>query len=88
MFKVWHIGLCQTCMRRLESSKYGKAQLFLEHILGVVQFIKDTYPTLRIIMWDDMLRSIDTTILIGKYYLILIDILAFQIFQEYKCCRL
>ncbi|XP_049776034.1 hexosaminidase D-like isoform X1 [Schistocerca cancellata] len=69
--EVWHLGICPTCIRRIETSKHGKAQLFLEHILGVAQFVRDTYPTLRVIMWDDMLRSIDPSVMneynLGKF---------------------
>nr|CAD7399224.1 unnamed protein product [Timema cristinae] len=69
--EVWHMGLCPTCVRRTQSNKHGRCQLFLEHVLAVAQFVQDTYPTLRVIMWDDMLRGIDTSILLeynfGRY---------------------
>ncbi|XP_067005152.1 hexosaminidase D [Anabrus simplex] len=61
--EVWHMGLCPTCVRRMENSKHGRAQLYLDHIIAVVQFIRDNYPSLRIIMWDDMLRNIDSAVL-------------------------
>nr|CAD7457847.1 unnamed protein product [Timema tahoe] len=63
--EVWHMGLCPTCVRRTQSSKHGRCQLFLEHVLAVAQFVQDTYPTLRVIMWDDMLRGIDTSVLLA-----------------------
>ncbi|XP_063234522.1 hexosaminidase D-like isoform X2 [Bacillus rossius redtenbacheri] len=69
--EVWHMGLCRTCARRVQASKHGRCQLFLEHLVAVAQFIRDTYPSLRIIMWDDMLRPIDTSVLLeynlGRY---------------------
>ncbi|XP_058796637.1 hexosaminidase D-like [Phymastichus coffea] len=69
--EVWHLGLCSVCTKRASSSKHGKASLFLEHVLAIAQYIKETYPYLKIIMWDDMLRSIDLQVLnehyIGKY---------------------
>ncbi|XP_076680554.1 hexosaminidase D isoform X2 [Andrena cerasifolii] len=69
--EVWHLGLCLVCTKRAASSKYGKAALYLEHISAVAQFVQETYPYLKIIIWDDMLRSIDMQILndhyIGKY---------------------
>nr|CAD7196503.1 unnamed protein product [Timema douglasi] len=64
--EVWHMGLCPTCVRRTQSNKHGRCQLFLEHVLAVAQFVQDTYPTLRVIMWDDMLRGVDTSILLGE----------------------
>ncbi|XP_044732414.1 hexosaminidase D-like [Chrysoperla carnea] len=61
--EVWHMGLCPSCERRVQTCKNGKADLFLEHIMNVAQFIKDHYPNLKIIIWDDMLRNIDTAVL-------------------------
>lgn len=65
--EVWHMGLCPSCERRIQTCKNGKADLFLEHIMNVAQFIKDHYPNLKIIIWDDMLRNIDTAVLQGLY---------------------
>jgi len=63
--EVWHLGLCSVCTKRAASSKYGKSSLYLEHILAIAQYIQETYPYLKIIIWDDMLRSIDLQILNG-----------------------
>ena len=63
--EIWHLGLCAVCSKRANSSKHGKAALFLEHVMAVAQFIKETYPHLKIIMWDDMLRNIDLQVLKG-----------------------
>ncbi|XP_071576759.1 hexosaminidase D isoform X1 [Temnothorax nylanderi] len=69
--EVWHLGLCSVCTKRAAASKYGKSSLYLEHILAIAQYIQETYPYLKIIIWDDMLRSIDLQVLnehyIGKY---------------------
>lgn len=69
--EVWHMGLCPTCIKRIQSSKHGKASLYLDHVTEVAQYIKENYPSLNIIIWDDMLRSIDTHILEGKNILYL-----------------
>ncbi|GLV34793.1 uncharacterized protein CBL_09274 [Carabus blaptoides fortunei] len=61
--EVWHLGLCPECSRKAQSSKHGKASLFLDHVTSVAQYIKDNFPNLKIIMWDDMLRNIDITAL-------------------------
>lgn len=61
--EVWHMGLCPDCSRKALTSKHGKASLFLDHVTTICQFIKDNYPNLKIIMWDDMLRNIDTNVL-------------------------
>ncbi|XP_011503259.1 PREDICTED: hexosaminidase D-like [Ceratosolen solmsi marchali] len=63
--EVWHMGLCPQCTKRVGSSKYGKASLFLDHVITITQFIKESYPSLKVIIWDDMLRTIDLEILNG-----------------------
>lgn len=63
--EVWHLGLCSVCTKRAAASKYGKFSLYLEHILAIAQFIQETYPYLKIIIWDDMLRTIDSQVLNG-----------------------
>lgn len=63
--EVWHLGLCSVCAKRAAASKYGKSSLYLEHILAIAQYIQETYPYLKIIIWDDMLRSIDLQVLNG-----------------------
>lgn len=59
------MGLCPVCSKRVSTSKYGKASLYLDYVTAVAQFIKENYPNLKIIIWDDMLRNIDTQILHG-----------------------
>lgn len=68
--EVWHMGLCPVCMKRMQSSKHGKSSLYLDHVVNVAQFIKDNYPNLKIIIWDDMLRNIDQSVLQGIEMLI------------------
>lgn len=64
--QVWHMGLCASCSKRLQTNKHGKASLYLDHVVEVAQYIKDNYPNLQIIIWDDMLRNIDINILQGN----------------------
>lgn len=61
--EIWHMGICPDCSRKALSSKHGKISLFLDHVTSVAQYIKDNFPNLRIIIWDDMLRNIDINIL-------------------------
>jgi len=67
--EVWHLGLCSVCTKRAAASKYAKSSLYLEHILAIAQYIQETYPYLKIIIWDDMLRSIDLQVLNGIWSL-------------------
>lgn len=64
------MGLCTDCQKRVQANKYGKPGLYLDHISEVAQYIKDTHPTLKIIVWDDMLRNIDLNILQGVIHLL------------------
>lgn len=59
------MGLCPACSRRIETSKYGRPQLFLEHVVTVAQYVREAFPSVHVIMWDDMLRSVDTSVLLG-----------------------
>ncbi|XP_063980369.1 hexosaminidase D-like [Diachasmimorpha longicaudata] len=69
--EIWHLGLCSVCSKRASLSKYGKSTVYLEHVLAIAQYIKEMYPCLKIIIWDDMLRSTDLQVLneyyVGKY---------------------
>ncbi|KAB0793796.1 hypothetical protein PPYR_13416 [Photinus pyralis] len=65
--EVWHLGLCATCSKRLLTAKHGKASIYLDHITEVAQHIKENFPHLKVIVWDDMLRSIDANVL-QEYY--------------------
>ncbi|XP_071443606.1 hexosaminidase D-like [Hetaerina americana] len=71
--EVWHMALCERCQAQvvLEKPENRKSRLFLNHVLAVAKFIQNTYPSLGIIIWDDMLRGMSTEILmeydLGKY---------------------
>lgn len=65
--EVWHLGLCPICTKRMCGNKYGRAALYLDHVSDIAQYIKDNYPNLKVIIWDDMIRSIDTNILKGAF---------------------
>lgn len=66
--EVWYMGVCPTCSKRVSTNKYGKPGLYLDYITAVAQYIKENYPNLKIIIWDDMLRTVDTNILQGKFF--------------------
>lgn len=59
------MGLCPACSRRIETSRFGRPQLFLEHVVAVAQHVREAFPSVRLIIWDDMLRAVDTSVLIG-----------------------
>lgn len=61
--EVWHLGQCIQCKAKLESQKWKKEHLFLDHISRIVTNIHQKCPDKKIIIWDDMMRDIDINIL-------------------------
>ncbi|CAH0564501.1 unnamed protein product [Brassicogethes aeneus] len=66
--EIWHMGLCNSCQKRIQNGKYGRHGLYLDHVTEVAQYIRDNYSNLKIIIWDDMLRNIDANVM-QDYYL-------------------
>ncbi|XP_077979423.1 hexosaminidase D-like [Glandiceps talaboti] len=57
--EVGHLGYCEACQRRLETEFHdNRDELFLSHIVWVLQYIREKYPHVQVIMWEDMLRHI------------------------------
>ncbi|KAK3085548.1 hypothetical protein FSP39_005156 [Pinctada imbricata] len=61
--EVYHIGVCEKCKARIRLENLTPQELFFKHVKEVVSYIKEKYPSLTIIMWDDMLRSADLALL-------------------------
>ncbi|CAB3251892.1 unnamed protein product [Arctia plantaginis] len=57
--EVWHKAVCSDCQNRASTRRYQGDALFLEYIQDLTLFIKRKRPNLTILMWDDMLRSIN-----------------------------
>lgn len=49
----------------MESENWKKEHLFLDHISRIATKIRERCPTKDIIVWDDMMRDIDVSILSG-----------------------
>lgn len=61
------LGQCQRCREKMEKSVNNSlADIYLGHVAQVLKFMKDEQPNLQLIMWDDMLRKIDASKIIGK----------------------
>lgn len=41
-------------------------KLFLSHVTKVAKSIRETYPNLGVVMWDDMLRNMTSDTIKGK----------------------
>lgn len=44
-------------------------KLFLSHVTNVAKGIRETYPSLSVIMWDDMLRDMTSDTIKGELIL-------------------
>lgn len=53
----------------MNTQKWKKEHLFLDHISRIATKIKERCPDKEIIIWDDMMREIDISILNGISYL-------------------
>lgn len=50
--EVYRIGLCDQCQSK------NRNDLFLSHVRTVAQFVRKNWPHLKVVIWDDMLRTI------------------------------
>ncbi|KAL7298818.1 hexosaminidase D-like [Trichogramma pretiosum] len=57
--EVYQIGECNRCLQTMSKFQWSKRQLFLKHVHDVASYIKDKYPHITILMWDDEFRDID-----------------------------
>lgn len=65
--EVWHMGVCDRCKARINDGE-SKEDLFLKHVKLVLENVKTKWPDLQLIMWDDMLRSMDAAVITGKFF--------------------
>ncbi|GBP32458.1 Hexosaminidase D [Eumeta japonica] len=52
--EVYGMNLCERCQQR----KLSNAAIFTQHVLSVARGIKSRRPNTTVLIWDDMLRSI------------------------------
>uniref|UniRef100_V5GYD2 beta-N-acetylhexosaminidase n=1 Tax=Anoplophora glabripennis TaxID=217634 RepID=V5GYD2_ANOGL len=56
--EVYYLGICSRCTDAMLKYNLSKNLLFLEHINNIIDIINRRYPHIRILMWDDQIRSI------------------------------
>lgn len=56
--EVYQIGECSRCLEIMAKRQWSKRQLFLDHVSAVVKYVKEKYPELTVLMWDDEFRDI------------------------------
>lgn len=61
--EVYHLGVCERCKKKMLLENLTTIQLFFAHIRAVCLYIKQKYPHVTIIMWDDMLRFLEIPVL-------------------------
>ncbi|KAG7201210.1 hypothetical protein KM043_003997 [Ampulex compressa] len=64
--EVYQIGECNRCMEIMAKRHWGKRQLFLDHVSKVTRYIKDKYPQITVLMWDDEFREISPQEIIDR----------------------
>lgn len=57
--EVWHLGYCIRCQDQMEKNQWTPDNLFLQHAIKVLKFMRNEYVVTNFIMWDDMFRQID-----------------------------
>ncbi|XP_063446453.1 hexosaminidase D-like isoform X2 [Mytilus trossulus] len=62
--EVYHIGICDKCKKRMHVQNLTQQQLFFSHCKAVLNYIKVKYPSVTAIMWDDMLRHTELSVLL------------------------
>lgn len=61
---VHSLGQCNRCHKYLQNNQNSKNLLFLNHVKNITDIVKIMFPKLRILMWDNQLRSVSSTELI------------------------
>lgn len=61
--EVYHIGVCDTCKKRMGVENLTTQQLFFCHTRAVLLYLKTKHPNIKPIMWDDMLRFTELPVL-------------------------
>lgn len=64
--QVYHIGVCERCQKKMASEKLSSQQMFFAHIHAVVTYLKTHYSHITVLMWDDMMRFTELSILKGN----------------------
>lgn len=60
--EVYQLGECNRCLETMAKQKWNKKQLFLDHVTKVAKYIKNKYPHLTVLMWDDEFRETDSQV--------------------------
>lgn len=65
-FQVYMLGQGEESKEWLNIPGHSTDKLFLSHVTNVIKGIRETYPSLSVIMWDDMLRNMTSNTIKGE----------------------
>lgn len=83
--EVYQLGECTRCMDAMAKHKWGKRQLFLNHVTKVAKYIKEKYPHITILMWDDEFREIESQVCCNRsliYYFVILNRSGYMFIQR------
>lgn len=61
--EIYHLGTCARCKQRCEQDNLLPQQLFFQHVKTLAVYLRERYPCVTPIVWDDMFRFTDTPLL-------------------------
>lgn len=61
--EVYGLGMSKDTKRVPHSDNKDLGKLFLSHVTAVTKFMTETWPGVKVLMWDDMLRKLDLNLL-------------------------
>ncbi|XP_073969624.1 hexosaminidase D-like isoform X3 [Rhodnius prolixus] len=57
--EVFQLGECRSCREKIIfNEKWNKNKLFLDHLSTVARYVKERYPGVTPLIWDDNLRTL------------------------------
>ncbi|KAK9502167.1 hypothetical protein O3M35_012751 [Rhynocoris fuscipes] len=59
--EVYQLGECPLCRKKLSNYKWSRSALFLDHLSTIARYVKDHYPGLTSLVWDDQLRTLSVS---------------------------
>lgn len=56
--EVYNLGECYKCVQTMVKERWTKQQLFLNHVTTVARYIREKYPKVTVLTWDDEFRKV------------------------------
>ena len=62
--EVYHLGLSSQSVNTMQKENIGKDELFFRHVKAVAGGIVKLHPNVQPLIWDDMMRGVDESLLV------------------------